>query len=81
LPTSPATPARTERLNRSVEELIAEIARDRSEWRELMSQLQESDEEARWPGFPLSLGQYLRICAPHDREHLAQLRTILEQAQ
>lgn len=61
-----------------VEELIAEIERDRQEWGELMSQLADGDENARWPGFPLSLGQYLRICAPHDREHLAHIRTALE---
>jgi len=68
-----------ERRGRSVEELITEIAADRQEWRELMWHLREADEEARWPGFPLTLGQYLRICAPHDREHLAHLRTALEE--
>ncbi|MEX0786498.1 MAG: DinB family protein [Dehalococcoidia bacterium] len=67
-----------DRRSRSVEELIAEIAHDRQEWADLMRQLRDADEDARWDGFPLTLGQYLRICAPHDREHLAELRTALE---
>ena len=68
-----------ERRDRTVAELIQEAADDRREWAELMAQLKESDEDARWPGFPLTLGQYLRICAPHDREHLAQIKVALEQ--
>ena len=63
-----------ERRDRSVAELIDEIAADRREWGELLSQVKDADEVARWEGFPLSLGQYLRICAPHDREHLEHLR-------
>jgi uncharacterized protein (TIGR03083 family) len=63
-----------ERRSRSVAELIDEIARDRREWGELMAQLKDADDDARWDGFPLTLGQYLRICAPHDREHLEHIR-------
>jgi hypothetical protein len=68
------------RRERTAAELIDEIADDRREWGELMSQLKDADDVARWEGFPLTLGQYLRICAPHDREHLEHLRTALEQA-
>jgi uncharacterized protein (TIGR03083 family) len=67
-----------ERRGRSVGELIEEIAADRREWGELMSQLKDGDDGARWEGFPLTLGQYLRICAPHDREHLEHIRAALE---
>jgi uncharacterized protein (TIGR03083 family) len=63
-----------ERRDKTVAELIDEIARDRREWGELMTQLKDADDDARWEGFPLTLGQYLRICAPHDREHLEHLR-------
>jgi hypothetical protein len=45
-----------------------------------MAQLKDADDDARWDGFPLTLGQYLRICAPHDREHLAHIRGALEGA-
>lgn len=62
-----------QRRNSSINELIAEIKADREEWRSLFLQLKDSDQDARWPGFPVTLGQYLRICAPHDREHLAEM--------
>jgi uncharacterized protein (TIGR03083 family) len=68
------------RRGQSVEELVAEIEADRREWRVLLSQLTESDDDARWPGFPLSLGQYLRLCARHDLEHLEHLRAEPEAA-
>lgn len=67
-----------ERRGRSVQELIAEIEADRQAWFELMPQLTDADDEARWPGFPLTLGQYLRLCAGHDRQHLVDMRTALE---
>ncbi len=66
-----------ERREHMVQELIAEIERDREQWRDLMARLKDADEDARWEGFPLSLGQYLRLCAGHDREHLAHLLAAL----
>lgn len=66
-----------ERRDRSVDELMAEIEGDGREWQDLLSQLKETHQHLRWPGFPLSLGEYLLILLPHDREHLAQLRTAL----
>jgi hypothetical protein len=66
-----------ERRDRSIAELIEEIAADRREWAVLLSQLRDDDDNTRWEGFPLTLGQYLRICAPHDREHLEHLRAAL----
>ncbi|MGB2693690.1 MAG: DinB family protein [Dehalococcoidia bacterium] len=66
------------RRDRSVDELVAEIEADGEEWQELLSQLTETDEELRWAGFPFKLGEYLRILAQHDQDHLADLRTALE---
>ena len=63
----------SERSGRTMEQLIAEIEQDRREWQDLLSRVRDGDEDARWEGFPLSLGQYLRICQSHDREHLAHM--------
>ncbi len=67
-----------ERRDRSVEELVGEIEADGREWEDLLQQLNETDEDVRWAGFPLSIGEYLRLLVPHDPEHLAQMRTPLE---
>lgn len=67
-----------DRRDRTISELIDEIADDRREWAELLPQLTDADDGACWEGFPLTLGQYLRICAGHDREHLEHLRAPLE---
>ncbi len=67
-----------ERRASTVAELVAEIEADGEDWRELLSHLSEADEEAQWPGFPVRLGEYLRILAAHDSDHLAQLRTALD---
>ena len=67
-----------ERRERSIEEIIVEIEADGAAWQELLSQLSEGDAERRWSGFPLSLGEYLRLLVPHDLQHLTQLRTALE---
>ena len=67
-----------QRRDRSVDELIAEIEADGAQWQDLLSHLREGDGEMRWSGFPMSLGEYLRILVPHDREHLAQLKSALD---
>ena len=69
-----------ERRGCSVEDIVAEIEADGEVWQDLLSRLEDSDESVRWPGFPWALGEYLRILAEHDRDHLAELRTALEVA-
>lgn len=60
-----------------VEDLIAEIESDGETWLELMSRFDE-DTDRRWPGFPISLREYLNLMIPHDRDHLAEVRAGLE---
>lgn len=67
-----------ERRDRSIAEIVAEIEADGEVWQELLSQLGGNDEAMRWEGFPWGLGEYLRILAEHDREHLEQLRAAVE---
>ena len=62
-----------------VAELIAEIEGDCETWLELMSRF-EADTDCRWPGFPISLREYLDLMVPHDRDHLAGMREALEVA-
>lgn len=68
----------TDRRDWTIAALIEEMANDRREWAGLMAQLKDADDGARWEGFPLTLGQYLRVCAGHDREHLEHLRVAPE---
>jgi uncharacterized protein (TIGR03083 family) len=63
-----------ERRGHTVARLLAEIECDRKEWLTLLGRLSEDDEHRRWPRFPMTLGEYLRHCATHDRDHLAQIR-------
>ncbi len=56
-----------------VAELIAEIEDDCETWLELMSRF-EDNTDCRWPGFPISLREYLDLMVPHDRDHLADMR-------
>lgn len=67
-----------ERRDLSVEELIAEIEADGVAWQDLLSQVKEADQDRRWSGFPMSLGDYLRLLMWHEDEHLKHLRTALE---
>ncbi len=60
-----------------VEELIAEIESDGERWLELMSRFDE-DTACRWPGFPISLREYLNLLVPHDRDHLVEMSTGIE---
>lgn len=64
-----------ERRERSVDELIAEIEADGDEWQRLLSELGDRDADRHPPGFPLSVGEYLRLLATHDLDHLDQIRT------
>ena len=67
-----------ERRERSVDALIAEIESDGEEWQRLLGELGEGDTDRRLPGFPLSVGEYLRLMTTHDLDHLAQIRMALE---
>lgn len=67
-----------ERRGRSVEALIAEIEADGAVWQDLLSEVKETDQDMRWSGFPMSLGEYLRLLEWHEDEHLKHLRTALE---
>ena len=68
-----------ERKGRSVEELIAEVEAEGEETQELLARLAPEHEQRTQEGAPMSLGQYLRDAFPaHDRDHLAQLRTALD---
>jgi uncharacterized damage-inducible protein DinB len=67
-----------ERKERTVEELIAEVAAEGDETQELLARLAEADESRTQEDAPLSLGDYLRGFPGHDRTHLEELRTALE---
>lgn len=62
------------RRGRPIEALIAEIEEDGEEWQRLLARLSESDADRSWPGFWMDARGYLALVAPHDREHLAQMR-------
>ncbi len=68
----------SERSRRSAEELIAEVEAEGEETQELLAQLADVHEPLKGNA-PMSLGDYLRGFPGHDREHLAQLRTALDQ--
>jgi hypothetical protein len=65
-----------ERQRWTIEQLIAELERDGTEVQALLSQLTEEDQDLRWPGFSLTLGEFLRIVQDehHDLHHLEEMR-------
>ncbi len=69
---------RREREGRSVDELIAEVQSEGEETQELLAGLSEEDEQRKQEDAPMSLGEYLRMFPSHDRGHLAQLKTALD---
>ncbi|HEY8171627.1 MAG TPA: DinB family protein [Dehalococcoidia bacterium] len=60
-----------------VDRLIADLQSENDEIQELLSQLTDADEEARVPGFSMTLGDFLRLVQHerHDAEHLVQMQT------
>lgn len=67
-----------ERKERPAQELIAEVRSHSDETQELLAQLTDADEERTQEGAPMTLGQYLKGFPGHDRDHLAQLETALQ---
>lgn len=73
-----------ERRSRSIAELIAEIEADGDEHQELLSRLKDSHRDTPQAGYRLNFGEFLSENpagnrGDHDREHVAQLRTALEE--
>jgi hypothetical protein len=66
----------TERVAWPVRRLIAELEAGEEEMQGLLSQLTEDDRDYRKGGFPMTLGQFLRIVEKerHDMLHLEQLK-------
>lgn len=69
---------RSERVERTADELIAELGVESDETQELLSKLSDADEARKQEDAPMSLGEYLRMFPSHDRDHLAQLATALD---
>ncbi len=67
-----------ERSERPAGELIAEVRSEGEETQELLALLSDADEERTQEGAPMSLGQYLKGFPGHDRDHLAQIETALQ---
>ena len=67
-----------ERKGRPAQALIAEVRTRSEETQELLGQLTDADEERTQEGAPMTLGQYLKGFPGHDRDHLAQLETALQ---
>ena len=67
-----------ERTDRTPEELIAEVAAQGETTQELLAQLSDVHEGLTQEGAPMSLGDALRAFPGHDRDHLAQLSTALD---
>jgi hypothetical protein len=67
-----------ERKERSVEELIAEVAAEGEKTQELLVKLTDADEGRRQEGVPMSLAEGVRQFPGHDQDHLAQLKTALD---
>lgn len=67
-----------ERKERSAEELIAEVEAEREETQELLAQLSDEHERYKPEDVPMTIGEYLRQFPGHDREHLAQLKSALD---
>jgi hypothetical protein len=71
-----------ERRSWVLDDLVAELERDRAEVQELLAQLTDEDKDLRWSGFSLSLGEFLRVIEEerHDQLHLEQMRAGLHPA-
>jgi hypothetical protein len=67
-----------ERKQRTPRELIDEVRSHSEETQELLSKLTDADEQRTQEGAPMTLGAYLRGFPDHDRGHLAQLETALQ---
>lgn len=62
----------------SAEELIAEVEAEGEETQELLAKLSDADEGRTQEGAPMSLAEGVRQFPGHDRDHLAQLKTALD---
>jgi hypothetical protein len=64
----------------SIDRLIDELERGGEEVQELLSRLTDADEQRRWSGFSISLGEFLRLVDEerHDLLHLEQLQQSLD---
>jgi len=67
-----------ERRGRSIDELEAELERDGEEILDLLAQLTDEHAGLRQEDFPQTFGESLPLFTAHDHEHLAQLRTALD---
>jgi ribosomal 50S subunit-associated protein YjgA (DUF615 family) len=67
-----------ERKERAVEELIAEVETEGERTQELLAKLTDADENRTQEGAPMSLAEGVRSFPGHDRDHLAQLKTVLD---
>jgi uncharacterized protein (TIGR03083 family) len=67
-----------QRKERTPRELIEEVRSHSEETQELLSKLTDADEQRTQEGAPMTLGAYLRGFPDHDRGHLAQLETALQ---
>ena len=67
-----------ERKGRSPQELIAEATAEGEETQELLAKLTDADESRTPEGRPMSLAEGLRRFPGHDRDHLSQLKTALD---
>ena len=67
-----------ERKGRSVEDLIAEAETEGEKTQDLLAGLSEAHEGLTQEGAPMSLADALRAFPGHDRDHLAQLKTALD---
>jgi hypothetical protein len=68
-----------ERRGRSVDARIAEVEAEGRESLGLLAKLSDDDEGRTQADAPMSLGEYVRGFPNHDREHITQLRTALDQ--
>jgi uncharacterized protein (TIGR03083 family) len=67
-----------ERKERPVEELIVEVEAEGEKTQELLAKLSDADEGRTQEGAPMSLAEGVRSFPGHDRDHLAQLKTVLD---
>jgi len=71
---------REERLNTTVERLIAEAEAEGEETQDLLAQLNDAEEKRQQADAPMGLAEYLRMFPSHDQEHLAHLGAAREAA-
>jgi len=67
-----------ERKERPVAELIGEVEAEGEKTQELLAKLTDADENRTQEGAPMSLADGVRQFPGHDRDHLAQLKTALD---